>query len=144
MSAAKRSPSSSLFSVTTLLMSRLSSQINPLTFHSRSQTSLFLLVFSRPIAYLQAGHTGTLMCICLLVALPPNPRSAHSFVLRLRIFLWKDAIFKNRICVKCRYRSCFFCVASSLCSIGSFRIRSTFARTVSGSRISFFASLYSA
>ena len=76
-------------------MSRLSPQINPLTFHSRSQTSLFLLVFSRPIAYLQAGHTGTLLCICLLVALPPNPRSAHSFVLWLRIFLRKDAIFKK-------------------------------------------------
>ena len=118
--------------------------LSHMSIHSRSQTSLFLLVFSRPIAYLQAGHTGTLMCICLLVALPPNPRSTQSFVLRLRIFLRKDAIFKNHICVKCRYRSCFFCVASSLCSIGSFRIRSTFARTVSSSRISFFASLYSA
>ena len=114
-----------------------------MSIHSRSQTSLFLLVFSRPIAYLQAGHTGTLLCICLLVALPPNPCFSQSFVLRLRIFLRKDAIFKNHICVKCRYRSCFFCMASSLCSIGSFRIRSTFARTVKSSRISSFAVLYS-
>lgn len=76
-------------------MSRLSSQINPLAFHSRSQTSLFLLVFSCPIAYLQAGHIGTLLCICLLVALPPTPCFSQSFVLRLRIFLRKDAVFKE-------------------------------------------------
>ena len=76
-------------------LSKLCVTLPHMSIHSRSQTSLFLLVFSRPIAYLQAGHTGTLLCICLLVALPPNPRSAHSFVLWLRIFLRKDAIFKK-------------------------------------------------
>ena len=55
-------------------------------------------------------------------------------------FCGKTLFQKKRVCVKCRYHSCFFCAASSLCSIGSFRIRSTFARTVSNSRLSFFAS----
>ena len=72
----------------------------------------------------------------------PVPRSPSSC--GCASFYGKTLFSKNRICVKCRYRSCFFCAASSLCSIGSFRIRSTFARTVSSSRISFFASLYSA
>ena len=39
----------------------------------------------------QAGHIGTLLCIRLLVVLPPIPCFPQFFVLRRRIFLRKDA-----------------------------------------------------
>ena len=75
---------------------------------------------------------------------PQTPVSRSPSSCGCASFCGKTLFSKNRICVQFRYRSCFFCAAPSLCSIGSFRIRSTFARTVSSSRISSFAALYSA
>ena len=76
-------------------MSRLSPQINPLTFHSRSQTSLFLFVFSVPSHTCKQGTPVPFCASACWWRCPPNPCFSQSFVLRLRFFLRKDAVFRK-------------------------------------------------